>query len=92
MVDYAYVHIWNTQDRMPISFVKKGLKEGQKPELTGGGLIYSLGGLSYSAVSKIKKRFLDDLLKDSSLKKKIDEMQQSLSNVKDRPRLFTIHK
>ena len=41
-----------------------------------------LGGLSYSAVAKIKQRFLNGPLKDSSLNNKIKKIHQSLSNVK----------
>jgi putative transposase len=39
-------------------------------------------GLSYSAVSKIKQRFISSPLKDRSLKNKIKKMHQYLSNVK----------
>jgi chromosomal replication initiation ATPase DnaA len=40
------------------------------------------GGLSYSAVAKIKKRFSDGPLKKRSIKKKIDKIYMHLSNVK----------
>lgn len=40
------------------------------------------GGLSYSAVSKIKQRFLNNPSKDRSLNNKIKKMHQCLSNVK----------
>jgi putative transposase len=40
------------------------------------------GGLSYSAVAKIKERFLDKLNKDRVLKKKVEKIKQDMSNVK----------
>jgi REP element-mobilizing transposase RayT len=40
------------------------------------------GGLSYSAVAKIKERFLNKLNKDRALKKRVDRIKQYMSNVK----------
>jgi REP element-mobilizing transposase RayT len=40
------------------------------------------GGLSYSAVAKIKQRFSEKLLKDRSLRKKVEKLNQNMSNVK----------
>ena len=42
----------------------------------------SFGGLSYSAISQIKKRFSDGPLKKQSTKKKIEEIQKKLVTVK----------
>ncbi len=40
------------------------------------------GGLSYSAVAKIKERFLIKLNKDRALRKRVDRIKQYMSNVK----------
>ena len=41
-----------------------------------------LGGLSYSAVSQIKKRFIEGPLKKRGLKKKVKETQSAIVTVK----------
>jgi chromosomal replication initiation ATPase DnaA len=40
------------------------------------------GGLSYSAVAKIKERFLGKLERDRALSKRVGKIKQTLSNVK----------
>jgi len=40
------------------------------------------GGLSYSAVGKIKKRFSYKLVEDRSLRKSIKKLENEMSNVK----------
>jgi putative transposase len=40
------------------------------------------GGLNYSAVAKIKKRFSDNLMEDRALKKRMEELVKQMSNVK----------
>ncbi|MBN2420055.1 MAG: transposase [Deltaproteobacteria bacterium] len=40
------------------------------------------GGLSYSAVAKIKERFIGKLNKDHALKKKVERIKKIMSNVK----------
>jgi putative transposase len=41
-----HVHLLIRSGLAPIATVKNGIKEGQKPEWVGGGLIRSLGGWS----------------------------------------------
>ena len=40
------------------------------------------GGLSYSAVAKIKERFFSKLAKDRTLRKRIKKIERDMSNVK----------
>jgi chromosomal replication initiation ATPase DnaA len=51
-------------------------------EMTNNEMGEYFGGLSYSAVAKIKQRFSDKLTGDSSLRKRIEKMDREMSNVK----------
>ena len=51
-------------------------------EMTNREIGEYFGGLSYSAVAKIKKRFSDKLDADRSLRKRIEKMEKKVSNVK----------
>ena len=51
-------------------------------EMTNNEIGELFGSLSYSAVAKIKQRFSRKLLKDRSLRKRIEKLSRKMSNVK----------
>lgn len=53
-----------------------------RTEMTNNEVGEYFGGLSYSAVAKIRQRFSDKLTRDRSLRKRIEKMDREMSNVK----------
>jgi REP element-mobilizing transposase RayT len=65
-----------------LSFVEEGMDQGRRPELTGGGLIRSLGG--WEKVKKIKLSGQDRIKGDQRILGESDFVQGILSEAEDK--------